>query len=222
MAVITAGQKLLKQLHPHIGGLQSTILGNTLTFDVQTSEFVQIIHVQGNHWVTLSNIGCPPATVNVYDSIRNTDLTSHAKAQVSAILFCRDPHISLQFQHVQEQHGSNDCGVFALAFATSLCFGEDPSRIQYIQHLLRQHLLHCIEIQVMSNFPCQKRKRDRKIPRSQITLPIYCYCRQPEHGRMIECGCCHEWYHEGCVEVSTRVWTVEDLEWRCQACTTNN
>ena len=30
---------------------------------------------------------------------------------------------------VQVQHGNADCGVFAVAFATALCSGKDPTKI---------------------------------------------------------------------------------------------
>ena len=64
-AVVTPSQHLLKELYQHVGGLQPITLGLTLGFDVQRTEFVQIHNVKDNHWVTVSNIGCPPATIQV-------------------------------------------------------------------------------------------------------------------------------------------------------------
>ena len=32
---------------------------------------------------------------------------------------------------MQEQNGSKDCGVFSIAFMTSLAYEEDPSEIRY-------------------------------------------------------------------------------------------
>ena len=55
-AVVTASQHLLKELYPHVGGLQPTTLGLTLGFVVQKTEFVQILNLRDNHWVTVSNI----------------------------------------------------------------------------------------------------------------------------------------------------------------------
>ena len=31
--------------------------------------FVQIIHVRGNHWITVSNINCSSKTIYIYDSM---------------------------------------------------------------------------------------------------------------------------------------------------------
>ncbi|RKP37399.1 hypothetical protein BJ085DRAFT_5307, partial [Dimargaris cristalligena] len=33
---------------------------------------------------------------------------------------------------------------------------------------------------------------------------LYCVCRQPEQGFMVECDICHEWYHGGCLKISRR------------------
>ncbi|KAF7727360.1 hypothetical protein EC973_007603 [Apophysomyces ossiformis] len=33
---------------------------------------------------------------------------------------------------------------------------------------------------------------------------VYCLCRTPESGLMIECDMCHEWYHGPCVKVTRR------------------
>ncbi|KAG0168879.1 hypothetical protein DFQ30_004217 [Apophysomyces sp. BC1015] len=33
---------------------------------------------------------------------------------------------------------------------------------------------------------------------------VYCLCRTPESGLMIECDVCHEWYHGPCVKVTRR------------------
>jgi len=69
---IDAGQVLLKKAYPHVDGLQSTILGETLAFDIPKGEFVQILNVSGCHWITVSNIGCQPGHINIYDSSPNT------------------------------------------------------------------------------------------------------------------------------------------------------
>ena len=45
---------------------------------------------------------------------------------------------------VQKQSGSADCGVFAIAFATSIALGKDPSKNIYTQSLMRKHLADCL------------------------------------------------------------------------------
>ena len=70
--------------------------------------------------------------------------------------------MQIAFPAVQIQRGGSDCGLFALAFATSLCEGENPSRISYIQHELRDHLFGCLESGVISTFP-QRREEKRLV-----------------------------------------------------------
>ena len=52
---------------------------------------------------------------------------------------------------MQEQRGSSDCGLFALAFITSVCCGVDPASQTYSQKEMRKHLLACIENDEMDN-----------------------------------------------------------------------
>ena len=43
--VMTAAQSLLKDAYPHIGDLQPTVFGETLAFEVQRRNFVQVLNV---------------------------------------------------------------------------------------------------------------------------------------------------------------------------------
>lgn len=68
--LINAAQALLKQQFS-IGGLQDVLRGQTWAFEVERSEFVQILHDGGAHWLTISNIGSGNL-VKVYDSLYNS------------------------------------------------------------------------------------------------------------------------------------------------------
>ncbi len=65
-SIITAAQELLKDAYLHIGGLQPPLRGNDLTYEVEEGD-VQIIHVSGNHWITVANLDDPHTLVKVYD-----------------------------------------------------------------------------------------------------------------------------------------------------------
>ena len=58
--LINVAQEMLKQTAPSPVGLQDVTLGNTLAYNIQTSEFVQILHDGHQHWVTISTIGAKP------------------------------------------------------------------------------------------------------------------------------------------------------------------
>lgn len=57
----------------------------------------------------------------------------------------------LHLVNTQKQEGVNDCGVFAIAVATGLLFGEDPSNLHFDQSSMRSHLLQLV-ISTLKNF----------------------------------------------------------------------
>ena len=70
--IIDAGHKILAaQFKKRFGtaGFQSVILGRTFSFDVETKEFVQVLHDGINHWLLVSTVGATPSSIMVYDSI---------------------------------------------------------------------------------------------------------------------------------------------------------
>lgn len=107
-AVINCAQRLLKECYPLMGGLQPTTFGATLSYTVETGEFVQVIIVRGSHWITVSNIGCEPNSINIFDSIPYGDLSSRAREQIAALMFSDAKDIILKFPSVQ---CGNDCGL---------------------------------------------------------------------------------------------------------------
>ena len=203
-AVIKASQDLLKERYTDVDGLQSPALGPILQFHVQRTKFVQILHIMGNHWVTVSNIRCcEPATIQVFDSMRNQDLPSQAISQIAAIMWVEKPNIVLEFVPVQKQDGDSDCGLFAIAFATSLCAGNNPAEYAYIQDKLRNHLRQCLENRKVTEFPSQPRKI------KQLCNPV---------RNMVQCDQCQEWFHDECVTVPDVVRNGDNISWLCKAC----
>ena len=62
------------------------------------------------------------------------------------------PEIEVQYIDVQKQKGQSDCGLFAIAFATSFAHLQDPASITYDQAKIRTHLIHCFETLSMTHF----------------------------------------------------------------------
>ena len=52
-----------------------------------------------------------------------------------------------------KQQGSRDCGIFALAYATELADGFDPSNFIFDQSKMRDHLFNCLENNRLTHFP---------------------------------------------------------------------
>ncbi len=66
----------------------------------------------------------------VYDSLPSGGtLSSRVKEQIASICCTPKNKIDVTFVDVQRQIGGSDCGLFALAFATSLCAGNNPGEI---------------------------------------------------------------------------------------------
>ena len=68
---IDHGQWLLSKQFPEGKGLHSVLAfeGENPKVEKGLNDFVQIINVGAQHWVTVSNIGCEENSVNVYNSL---------------------------------------------------------------------------------------------------------------------------------------------------------
>ena len=51
------------------------------------------------------------------------------------------------------QLGSKDCGLFAIAYAVEIAYGNDPAKFIFKQSDMRQHLHNCLTSKSMSAFP---------------------------------------------------------------------
>ena len=178
---------------------------------------MQITCVRGNHWICLSTVGCQPSEVIVYDSL-NGRLDPHTKKLVADIMQSRERHIDIFYADVQHQSGSNDCGLFAIALATSVCYGKDPATSSFKQSNMRSHLFSCIEKGKMEPLPTRATRRP-KLPKTE-TFPIYCVCRLGDDGtEMVQCSTCNEWYYVSCVSVPLHIsLNSEELLWPCSSC----
>ena len=53
--------------------------------------------------------------------------------------------MAVEVPNVQQQFGSSDCGLFAIAFTVHLAFGDDPRHIVFEQSQMQPHLLKCFQ-----------------------------------------------------------------------------
>ena len=75
-----------------------------MNFEIEPSEFVQVIHNGRGHWLPISTIGTSHPDVHVYDSIYPSPGTL-VKAQIAAHLHTESPAIRLQFMNIQMHVG---------------------------------------------------------------------------------------------------------------------
>ena len=103
----------------------------------------------GGHWICFYYDG---KNIFISDSINSNQLN------VSNEMFLRKlfPHfdeIPKYFQIVQYQNNADDCAVFAIAFAISLFFQQNPSKIIYDTDQMRYHLYDMFERNKLTHFP---------------------------------------------------------------------
>ena len=186
-SIRNAAQLLLKGEMHWLEGLQNVNFGLTNSFEVETGDFVQIIHTGEGHWQVVSTIGTQHPDVNVFDRMY-CHCSEHSKVQISNLLMKKKNTIRLHYNNVQMQSGRADCGLFAIALATALLN----------QSLMRSHLLNCFERGEMANY---KREAGQE---EDEEFNVHCSCRLPltRGALMIQCGTCREWFHtDSCVKI---------------------
>ena len=127
---MNACSTLLKRANPSQSGLHHTItLAQMPHRCASPADFVQLAHINQAHWVCLSNINCTPLMFLTVHLIVHQVLLK----QAASLAQCQNKQLEVRFSDVQVQEGSDDCGVFAIAFATALCDQVDPHSLSLDQ-----------------------------------------------------------------------------------------
>ena len=126
--------------------------------------------------------------MNINDSL-TLEPDSQVKSQICALLKYEGTIVTVNKEPVQQQHGSVDCGLFAIANIVALCFGYEPNKILFHQDRMRNHLISCLEAGQFSMFPfdVNARPKRNKTQKNRVN----CTCRHPHDGtKMIKCVNC--------------------------------
>lgn len=221
--IINAAQHLITKKYPHVGGFQDTILQRNLSFTVQNGEFVQILNKGGNHWVTITNIGVTDmSTIRIYDSLGGKRFDHCMQKEIASLLHSNSPEITLKLEDVQNQQDGHSCGLFAIAFAVSLCHEEDPRRLTFDRSAMRKHLLNCLTKGEITPFPRKSEGREPNMGRL-VTFSIHCTCRLPfdadDVWMAFTCCLCNNMYHRECEAGKKVTIRVEGKDkWICSNC----
>lgn len=84
-SIVNAAQKMLKKQFPSINGLQDTALGYVMSYEIQTGQFLQIVHSVDSHWIVVSSIGLQYPDVAVFDSLYES-IPLMVKAQIACLV----------------------------------------------------------------------------------------------------------------------------------------
>ena len=212
--------------------IQDTLFSQTKRgFQCLEREGIQIHFVAGNHWVVSSSIG---HQVTLFDSNYKGQLDPSLTEQLA--VFYKSladavdeegdelypPMIVVHTPHIQQQTGSNDCGLFAIAFALHTALGHDLETVLFTQSEMRSHLIKCFHRKYLEPFP---HKKVKSIPKEYLgdfhffctQLELFCYCMMPEtFDDMVECEECEAWYHLKCVHLKEP--PAKDDHWLCVDC----
>ena len=227
---VNAALNLIKAKFPLVLGLHDTLLGAILDFPKQTSDrWVQVIHDNVNHWVVAAKV--EKNHVFVYDSLGG-DPNNHVLGCISSLLRPSGKHFSYIVKSCQKQENTDDCGLFAIAFAVTLASGQNPSLSSYSPSQLRPHLVNCLQKNEIVCFP-QATPADRVVLCKTKAIKkerVYCHCRRVHYepkqvsstgGEVespwdaIKCTSCKEWFHRQCETWPQKTWGIQ---WKCKNC----
>ena len=224
--IIQAVQDLLKQ-ETDLDGFQSPLCGINNHFRIVNlrSGYVQILNVNNNHWVTVSNTVNDIVRQNdvyVYDSLLPNKVDLSVIKQVCSLVKTPSERLYFNIVDVMRQRNSFDCGLHALATAVDIVFKRDPARSHWDLSSMRAHLVLCLERRKIYPFPTTSERPIRFGRRIKFykEIDVHCCCRMPYDSKeldgMIQCQMCKVWFHGRCV--STNIEEYKHRSWLCNKC----
>ena len=229
---INLAQNLLHEQFPGIDGFFDTTLALSNSFEIvkKWKPFIQILHTGSHHWVCVANM-TPDRQENnkciLYDSLNSGTFNSTVASYICALSYCKSKVLDVQIEQVQQQSNFVDCGLFAIAFATSLAFSENPGLVCYEEGVLRHHLVECLEKNYMEPFPKLPIAHSLRCRKKHSSIEVFCSCRMPyiseakddPNQDMVECENCFEWYHRVCENIPAKVFeSCSRVKWFCSSC----
>lgn len=211
-------------------------------------QWVQVLHDgsrNGGHWITAA-FGfpfIPKGCVGLYDSLDypNKNVlkkecstswpgsTVHMKKIIASLIRPRENKISIILMPCSKQTNGYDCGPHALANATALVMGLNPSNLEYNSDAIREHTKRCLIDGNLVEFPFKKIKRKQSPLR--FNIKVYCICRLTERlsnpsmnsrafveEQMVNCNSCDEWYHRVCLSDDSVFNKPPNFKWHCPYC----
>ena len=127
---MTAAQVIIRREFPDIGGLKCVSLSPVADYPKATSnKFIEILH-SSCHWVVVAKGFFGSNVLTVYYCLKFTEnCRQQVLADMSSLVRVDVSSMAYTIAGCQRQTSeSNDYGVFAIAFAVSLAFGEDSCK----------------------------------------------------------------------------------------------
>jgi len=237
---MSAFNTVMKKQFPNMHGFQHTgYVPQRITLDGKTDRwtypiplaparlpYVQIHHNGANHWVM--SYAFKNRKLIVLDSMNKGTLQESLQVQFGYIYsdLYKDHAIHVIMPFVNQQVGSTDCGIYAIANAVEVCMGgysgilDSTTKMdwEFDQPKMRDHLITCFEKQEFTPFP----KKSCFGPTIKLeSFHILCSCIMclcPDiMGDLIRCDLCDRLFHRRCVNVG-RVDKEKCPMWFCLDC----
>lgn len=99
----------------------------------------------------------------------------------------------------KQQEDNNDLSVHESPL-TKLC-GDKTKETELIHRLEEEEisLMHALRSENIKNMERDEDMKSGTVPGGSPA--VYCFCRKPESGYMLQCELCHEWYHATCLHI---------------------
>ena len=138
--LINGAMSIIQLQCPQMGGLYNTLLPQLMTSSTQPTVQIHFCRESG-HWVTSANIS---GDITLYDSVHSPQRIAEPflNHQLSNLY---GKGTSVLMPQLEQQKGGRDCGVYAIAYLTSLVWGDDTCSFIYTQCELRRHRIASME-----------------------------------------------------------------------------
>ena len=77
---------------------------------------------------------------SLYDSLKKKRISKDVTAQIATYAYHPGPQLTILSKSVQHHGNGVDCGVYTIAFATSLAYGGNPDKDSYNKKRLLEKL----------------------------------------------------------------------------------
>ena len=151
---ISMAQSLLKSQFPQLNGLRSSLLqGKELQSTDDVKNKLQIIHCnKRHHWIVATTVKCKDGQVLVIDSVQKS-LDDKTKSTVCRLFQRESTPPVIKVVNPQRQKGEEDCGLFAIAYATAIAFDQNAAKKRFNQESMWTHLAACLQQNKITPFP---------------------------------------------------------------------
>ena len=127
---------------------------------IHEQPFVTILNAGMNHWITITNYNPHYEYKNntglglwfVYDSLNNVEFYLNTMKPALKRLNEDKNRVVIFACDMHKQFGTDDCGLFALAYALSICMEKNPAKLIFQQISMRSHFNQVLKTGTLEQF----------------------------------------------------------------------